>query len=128
MKKSMQVFGFQCKKRFETSGSVSYDLVEPVLDSDKPLALTKASVTAAVGNVEIHFPNEGHIKAYLRVVLPPLLAKKLDRQLLIEATEDLLSWHGLPHGATYEADLLPVELITRAENRIDTEGKSDGIG
>lgn len=122
----MKFLTFDCRKSFQTSGSVSYDLLEPT--DQVPKELAHASVVSSVGTLELHYEADTHIRAYIRVLLPIYLSRTIDRDALRSATERFLQSQGLPDGVTYQVDLIPFDTIKQVSHRIDAEGKSDGIG
>jgi hypothetical protein len=125
----MKFLGFQCVEEFRTSGSVGFDLSETMPPEEIPpdLKFLRRGMKRVMGALEIHYPCAGHIKAFVRVRLTCKLAQSLDRSDFKKAVEDLLLESGLPKAVTYEADLIPCDLVTVVDQRVNEDGLVDGL-
>jgi hypothetical protein len=112
---SMKVLSFDCQKRFETKGSISYKLTQPLGATQMPTDFLASvnRVVSVAGYVDLHYPVDGAVKAYIRIVLVERLAAKIDRSTIAKATEEFLREHSIPVDINYEVDLIPFKLIER---------------
>ena len=80
-----------------------------------------------VGYLDFHYPSSGHIKAYMRVMLKNDLAAEIEPGSFEREVMGFLLDRGLPRTITYKAFLSNYSEIVCTENRVNDEGKTDGL-
>lgn len=125
----MEFLSFECEERFKTESSVSYKLLTAISKTELPAWSRSAHgrVRKVVGYLDFHYPGSGHIKAHLCVILSDDYSKEIGPNRFKRAILDFLRDRGLADTITYEANVVCFSQILGFENRVNAEGKSDGL-
>jgi hypothetical protein len=90
-------------------------------------ATTRIMGFHVVGWVDLHYPCDGHIKAQVRIGLPPQRAAALEWTDMRDAVEAIFAALGVPHDETYEAHFCGAEHQKSTAQPRDRHGMSDRL-
>jgi hypothetical protein len=123
----MKFLNFECKDYFKTNSSYSFKLRERLPDGTSLGGVPMNKVYNVVGWLELHYPAQSHIKAFVRVFLDAERAKQIKTEELSEAVYTLFREMKIPERVTFVADLIPYDEIRGIENHVNEKGVSDGV-
>jgi hypothetical protein len=131
---TLKVLDLFASVRFKTQSSVCFSLgrrgtwrapTDGAPPSAKPIVLQ--DVWKEVGWADVHHPCEGHIKAQVRIVLPPEYRAKVEGDVGRYVVLRILSWVGIRADETYEARFHFGEEGVRLVQHVDRRGMTDRI-
>jgi hypothetical protein len=121
-------FGFdlldlRAEGAFSSPGSAGFDVGRPGVH---PLA--GAPVLRVLGWLDVHHPCDGHIKAHLRVMLPPSYVEQMALETMKDIVFSVFEAVGIPADETYEDVFMSPASPSKAIcNPTDRNGYTDRL-